>query len=310
MTLHCNQVAASALALHFVLSSAVHHSLSFVGSGPATGTAPYPTPPSWRCRPSRLVVPASLRPESPAEQKKSPAGGSPTDKTPTAQDEDERQTERWGVAPTASPSKSRKPLEAVRSSIRAVGDGVSSAKDAVYEVVDAAGTLIESSQRGIQGAMAEGETPSSPSGADSDSANRVMPLSKGNPKRSGDKEGWGAVLKAVGGGAVFVKDALWGSVELLGEAAESAKQAPETARNAVEGSKAALECEWPSSSRFNLRSTVFLVTVFSAAFQIESRRGKGKVAIEAADKERWGQASPRLILLNVAANLRQMPSAV
>lgn len=48
-------------------------------------------------------------------------------------------------------------------------------------------------------------------------------------------------LRALGSGAVVVKDAFWGSLEVLGGAAEAAKKAPDAARAAVEDGKAAIE---------------------------------------------------------------------
>lgn len=50
-------------------------------------------------------------------------------------------------------------------------------------------------------------------------------------------------LRAIGGGAVVVKDAFWGSLEVLGGAADAAKKAPDAARAAVEEGKAAIEGE-------------------------------------------------------------------
>ena len=57
----------------------------------------------------------------------------------------------------------------------------------------------------------------------------------------GKTSGVVGALRALGGGAVVVKDAFWGSLEVLGAAVDAAKKAPEAARTAVEDGKAAIE---------------------------------------------------------------------
>lgn len=52
-------------------------------------------------------------------------------------------------------------------------------------------------------------------------------------------------LRALGGGAVTVKDAFWGSLDVLGSAAEAATKAPEAAKGLVEDGKAAIEGRCP-----------------------------------------------------------------
>lgn len=172
-------------------------------------------------------------------------------------EEDERKTARWGVAPTA-PAGRQNPLKAVTSSISAVGQGVTAAKDALYGVAETASSLAE---------LAQQQQPQSSSTTGKQSSQQKRPGSAvvGD---GGDGGGLGegvsavgGVLKAVGGGAVFVKDAIWGSIEVLGEVADAARAAPETAKSAAESGKAVLEGEWNTIGRraYNIVNSVVLL---------------------------------------------------
>lgn len=61
-----------------------------------------------------------------------------------------RKSARWGVKPPPSPTMLgaglKNPLEAVGSSLNAVGQGVTAAKDALYGAADVAGSLVEMGQ--------------------------------------------------------------------------------------------------------------------------------------------------------------------
>lgn len=52
----------------------------------------------------------------------------------------------------------------------------------------------------------------------------------------------------LGGGAVAAKDAFWGSLDVLGAAAEAATKAPEKAKGLVENGKAAIEGKKPTTA--------------------------------------------------------------
>lgn len=56
---------------------------------------------------------------------------------------DARKSPRWGVQPAAKPKGLGNPLEAVGSSVKSVGVGVTAAKDGLYGAVDLAGGLAE-----------------------------------------------------------------------------------------------------------------------------------------------------------------------
>lgn len=59
----------------------------------------------------------------------------------------------------------------------------------------------------------------------------------GKSKADGVKQ----ALRALGGGAVAAKDAFWGSLDVLGAAAEAASKAPEKANGLVEEAKGLVE---------------------------------------------------------------------
>lgn len=65
--------------------------------------------------------------------------------------------------------------------------------------------------------------------------------SKGWSRPDNNKPVFVTAFKVFGVGAVALKDALWGSFEVLGNTADVARSAPEAAKNALGSSKAALE---------------------------------------------------------------------
>ncbi|CAM9174850.1 unnamed protein product, partial [Hapterophycus canaliculatus] len=157
------------------------------------------------------------------------------------EEEDVRKSARWGVKPPA-PAKIlgvvdvgalKNPFNGVGSSLRKASDrsrGVTAAKDAVYGVADAAGSVAEQ----LQGAAGKGrETQRYP-----------LLVAVQAAAVGGKSEGGGGVkraLRLLGGGAVAVKDAFWGSLDVLGAAGEAATKAPEAAKGFVEEGKAVIE---------------------------------------------------------------------
>lgn len=176
--------------------------------------------------------------------------------------EDERRSTRWGVPPVKLPSKN--PISAVTDSvsgsIKSVGRGVTGVKDALYDAADTAGSFVELTQQSIDNATGKNAKQGGVAGAAGDGNSKqqssvVTPLRASGAMSSADSGGGGgdrvgggiegvmSVLKALGTGAVVVKDVFWGSIDVLSEAAEAAKKAPEVAKSLAEESKAALEGE-------------------------------------------------------------------
>lgn len=82
--------------------------------------------------------------------------------------------------------------------------------------------------------------------ADSSSGGGDKPLATITPRAApvgGKSKAHGVkqALRTLGGGAVAAKDAFWGSLDVLGAAAEAAAKAPEQAKGLVEDGKAAIE---------------------------------------------------------------------
>lgn len=80
----------------------------------------------------------------------------------------------------------------------------------------------------------------------SGSGEKERPLAMTTPKAApvGGKskaDGVKQALRALGGGAVAVKDAFWGSLDVLGAAVEATTKAPDKAKVLVEEGKAAIE---------------------------------------------------------------------
>lgn len=184
----------------------------------------------------------------------SPAAGVAADKIASAAaaiEADERKTARWGVSPAPPQKGPNNPFKVVASSIGAVGDGARAAKDALYEVADAAGSLVELTKQISAEGNTTGTLPSSLSfqGSIRDGSGRSASLSTTGSSRAGAGQGLGGVFRAIGTGAVFAKDAFWGSIELLGAASDAVKNAPEAAKSAADSGKATLEGEHPESTR-------------------------------------------------------------
>lgn len=178
--------------------------------------------------------------------------------------EDERQSTRWGVPPVKLPSNN--PIlavtDSVSGSIKSVGRGVTGVKDALYDATETAGSLVELTQQSIDSMtgknvkQVEEGAGVGIDGSSKQQSSMMTPLSSPGAMSSAGSGGGGnevggsgsggvdgaiSVLKALGAGAIVVKDAFWGSIDVLSETAEAAKNAPQVAKSLTEESKAALE---------------------------------------------------------------------
>lgn len=238
------------------------------GTGPSIFNGARSLSPA-RCRPNRSVTRVSAaRPQgsvpTPIKPGRVTVRVNPIETPTTAADEkkrskrtkeaflesseDERQTARWGVPPLKVPFENplSAPISVVSKTFEAVGKGVTGVKDALYGVADGASSLVEVTQQSVnkvtgksRKTVIEDSETRTPTAVVPSSTAGQRALDGGNTL-----SGVFAVLRVLRTGAVAVKDAFWGSIEVLGDAADAVMKAPDVARSGMEDGKAALEGEY------------------------------------------------------------------